>query len=94
MDPQNTKIMIVDDEENIVLALEYIFTSAGYEVRCFTNGADALEQVGGFAPEVVILDVMMPGMDGLKCRAMMRAPKSMWSSLLTTTTCSNVWKIY
>jgi DNA-binding response OmpR family regulator len=64
MDPQKTKIMIVDDEENIVLALEYIFTSAGYEVRCFTNGADALEQVGGFAPELVILDVMMPGMDG------------------------------
>ena len=64
MDPQKTKIMIVDDEENIVLALEYIFTSAGYEVRCFTNGADALEQVGEFAPEVVILDVMMPGMDG------------------------------
>ncbi len=64
MDLQKAKIMIVDDEEYIVMALEYIFVSAGYEVRCFTNGADALEHVGGFAPEVVILDVMMPGMDG------------------------------
>lgn len=59
------RIMYVEDEPDIQsvakLALEIL---GGYEVLLCGNGAEALDQVGGFAPSLILLDVMMPDMDG------------------------------
>jgi DNA-binding response OmpR family regulator len=58
------KVLIVDDEPNIVAALEYLLQRTGYEVRAASNGDDALRQIEGFGPDLVLLDVMMPQKSG------------------------------
>jgi DNA-binding response OmpR family regulator len=58
------KILIADDEPNIVVSLEFLMKQKGYVVRVVTNGEDALAAVGEFAPDLILLDVMMPRMSG------------------------------
>jgi len=58
------KVLIVDDEPNIVAALEYLLQRSGYEVRSASNGEEALRQVESFGPDLVLLDVMMPQRSG------------------------------
>ena len=58
------KVLIVDDESNIVAALEYLLQRSGYEVRSAPNGEEALQQVESFGPDLVLLDVMMPQRSG------------------------------
>jgi DNA-binding NtrC family response regulator len=60
------KILIVDDEENIRLILEHVFTDAGYRVETAADGLQALEKMKRFRPEIVLLDKNMPRMDGLE----------------------------
>jgi DNA-binding response OmpR family regulator len=58
------KVLIVDDEPNIVTALDYLLSRSGYEVRVASNGEEALRQVQDFAPDLVLLDVMLPRRSG------------------------------
>ena len=58
------KVLIVDDEPNIVLSLEFLMRKDGHEVRSAPDGARALALAEQFRPDLVLLDVMMPGMDG------------------------------
>ena len=58
------KVLIVDDEPNIVVALEYLMRQNGFEVRAARNGDDALVAAAEFRPDLVLLDVMMPVKDG------------------------------
>jgi DNA-binding response OmpR family regulator len=58
------KILIADDEPNIVVSLEFLMKQKGYTVRVATNGEDALHAVGEFAPDLILLDVMMPQLSG------------------------------
>ena len=58
------KVLIVDDEPNIVAALDYLLNRSGYEVRIASNGEEALRQVESFGPDLVLLDVMMPQRSG------------------------------
>ncbi len=58
------KVLIVDDEANIVISLEFLMEQAGYEVAVARTGEEALEQVESFNPDVVLLDVMLPGVNG------------------------------
>ncbi len=63
------KVLIVDDEPNIVTALEYLLAQSGYLVKVAQNGEEGLELVGSFAPDLVLLDVMMPRVNGYEvCR--------------------------
>lgn len=65
------KVLIVDDELNIVTALEFLLQRSGYEVMAATNGEEALKRVESFAPDLVLLDVMMPRISGYEvCRRM------------------------
>jgi DNA-binding response OmpR family regulator len=58
------KILIADDEPNIVVSLEFLMKQKGYIVRVETNGEDALHAVGEFGPDLILLDVMMPRLSG------------------------------
>jgi DNA-binding response OmpR family regulator len=58
------RILIADDEPNIVASLEFLMEQAGFEVKLAANGREALELVASFAPDLLILDVMMPEMNG------------------------------
>lgn len=65
------KVLIVDDEHNIVTALEFLLQKSGYEVMAAQNGDEALQRVESFAPDLVLLDVMMPRISGYEvCRRM------------------------
>ena len=69
------KILIVDDEENIVISLEFLIEQAGYELRVAKNGEEALAQVASFAPDLILLDVMMPKINGFEvCRRVREMP--------------------
>jgi DNA-binding response OmpR family regulator len=69
------RILIVDDEPNIVLALELLMKREGYEVRTVASGETAFSAVGEFRPDLVLLDIMMPGMDGYEvCRLIRSDP--------------------
>ncbi|MBE9520472.1 MAG: response regulator [Proteobacteria bacterium] len=56
--------MIVDDEPNIVLSLEFLMKKEGYEFQAVTNGEEALQAVKEKTPDLILLDVMMPRKDG------------------------------
>jgi DNA-binding response OmpR family regulator len=69
------KVLIVDDEQNIVTALEYLLEKSGYEVMVAENGEEGLARVESFAPDLVLLDVMMPKINGYEvCRRMRERP--------------------
>jgi DNA-binding response OmpR family regulator len=58
------KVLIADDEANIVTALEFLLQRRGYETRWAKNGEEALSEIERFAPDLVLLDVMMPRKSG------------------------------
>lgn len=60
------KILIVDDEPNIVLSLEFLMQQSGYQVAVARDGAEAMEKMAGFRPDLVLLDVMLPQINGFE----------------------------
>lgn len=71
------KILVVDDEKDLVVILEARLEAAGYEVIAAFDGAQALEKVKEKKPDLILLDVMMPKMDGYQvCRLLKFDEKS------------------
>jgi len=60
------KILVVDDEESIRFLYKEELEEEGYLVECAGNGEEALEKLLAFKPDLVSLDIKMPGMDGLE----------------------------
>lgn len=60
------KILVVDDEDRNLRLMELLLTSFGYDVLTASNGEEALEKVHDIPPDVILLDVMMPKMDGFE----------------------------
>lgn len=71
------KVLVVDDSALMRRRIGDILSAAGFEVETAADGAVALERLPTFDPDVVTLDVTMPGMDGLAClkRIMVEHPK-------------------
>jgi CheY-like chemotaxis protein len=68
-------ILVVDDEEEIRRVMRLTLTIAGYDVREAENGEKALESVHRNVPDLILLDVLMPGMDGFEvCRHLRAEP--------------------
>ena len=68
-------VLIVDDEPNIVLSLEFLMRQDGHDVRVARDGDAALAAVAERVPDLVLLDVMMPGRDGYEvCQAIRANP--------------------
>ncbi|MDQ3292194.1 MAG: response regulator transcription factor [Bacteroidota bacterium] len=76
---QNTnqyKIMVVDDDPDITELLQYNLAKEGYEVASAENGKDALDTAAKFNPDIILMDVMMPVMDGITaCRQLREKPE-------------------
>jgi DNA-binding response OmpR family regulator len=69
------RVLIADDEPNIVASLEFLMEQAGYEVKVAASGQEALELVASFRPDLVLLDVMMPGKNGYEvCQSLKSDP--------------------
>jgi DNA-binding response OmpR family regulator len=71
------RILIADDEPNIVISLEFLLKREGYEVVVATNGAAALASVREQRPDLAILDVMMPQRNGFEVCQDLRADPQM-----------------
>jgi two-component system, OmpR family, response regulator MprA len=69
----NKKVLLVDDDPEILSLLKKGLTLEGYAVETASDGPDALSRVPQFEPDVVVLDVTMPGMDGLEVSRKLRA---------------------
>ncbi|GAA4387209.1 hypothetical protein GCM10023186_32640 [Hymenobacter koreensis] len=73
--PAAPKVLVVDDEPNIVMSLEFLLRKAGYAVRIARNGTEALEALERESFGVVVLDIMMPDVDGYQvCRHLRQLP--------------------
>ena len=69
------KILIVDDEVNIVISMEFLINQAGYELQIARDGEEAMEKVASFQPDLILLDVMMPKINGFEvCRRVRANP--------------------
>jgi DNA-binding response OmpR family regulator len=69
------KVLIVDDEPNIVTSLEFLMLKCDYEVRVARDGEEALRLAEDFQPDVLLLDVMMPLCNGFEvCRRLRGNP--------------------
>jgi DNA-binding response OmpR family regulator len=66
------KILLTDDDELVLLSLEELMDSQGFEVHTASNGAEALAKAGNESFDLVVLDVIMPGMSGFEVCAKLR----------------------
>lgn len=87
---QNTiskeKILVIDDEEDILELLEYNLTREGHKVTCVSTGEDGLKLVRSTVPDLIILDLMLPGVDGLEvCRVLKNDPKTLHIPIIMLT---------
>ena len=71
-------VLIVDDEPNIVLSLEFLMKKSGYEVAIARDGEAALAAIAQRVPDLILLDVMMPKLDGFEVCQRVRANPA-WS---------------
>ena len=74
------KVLIVDDEPNIVISLEFLMQQAGYEIAIARDGQQALDALDSFRPDLVLLDVMLPHKTGFEICQMIRE-SSAWRDI-------------
>ncbi len=58
------QVLVIEDEPNIIEAISYILSRDGWEVKTHSNGHDAVETARARAPDLIVLDVMLPGKSG------------------------------
>lgn len=72
-----TRVLVVDDEPDLLELVRYNLTKAGYEVACVESGEEALAHTRKNRPDLIILDVLLPGLDGMEvCRILRRDPQT------------------
>lgn len=77
------KILLVDDEPDILEILEYTLKKEGYEVATASNGEEGLQRAEEFKPDLIILDIMMPIMDGVEVCRQLRAKPEFKNTIIT-----------
>ena len=78
------KILIVDDQPGVRRLLTETFREDGHEVRQAANGSEAIGLIGEFAPDLVLMDMKMPGMNGLETLRQIRASQSAVAVIMMT----------
>lgn len=69
----NRRVLLVEDEPNIIEAIRFILKRDGWEVEAHTDGSSAVRKITQVAPDLVILDMMLPGRSGMEILADLRA---------------------
>ncbi len=80
----NKKILVVDDEESIVTLLQYNLERSGYHVITASDGEEALKKAETEKPDLIVLDVMLPKLDGIEVCKELRQQKLMFPILMLT----------
>ncbi|MGB5315639.1 MAG: response regulator transcription factor [Robiginitalea sp.] len=83
MKKQDIKILLVDDEPDILEILSYNLSAEGYQVYTAKNGAEGVEKARKKFPHLIILDVMMPEMDGIEACELIRKSKGLEDTIIT-----------
>lgn len=82
MDNSLGKVLIVDDEQDIVLFIEYNLQRAGYETAKSYNGREAIREAKKFLPDLILLDIMMPEKDGMQTLKELRSNPDLESTII------------
>ena len=82
MKKTSTKILIVDDDPDIIEILTYNLSNEGYDVKSAVNGIEAIKKAKKFIPDIILLDVMMPEMDGIEACSNLREIESLSKSMI------------
>ena len=80
------KILVVDDEQSILNVVEAYLKPEGYEVHTATDGSAALASARAFKPDLIVLDIMLPGKDGIEVLTTLRRESNVYVILLTAKT--------
>jgi two-component system alkaline phosphatase synthesis response regulator PhoP len=80
------KILVIDDEPSIVNLVTAYLKPEGYEVHAATDGPSGLKAARVFRPDLIILDIMLPGMDGIELLSRLRRESEVYVILLTAKT--------
>lgn len=89
MDNKQIKILLVDDEPDILEFMEYNLKKEGYQVLLGKNGMEAIEIAKKERPDLIILDIMMPVMDGIEACRIIRSNSVMKNTIITFLTARN-----
>lgn len=89
MSNESSKILVVDDEPDILNILSYNLKKEGYSVEVANNGAEALEVSEEFNPDLIILDIMMPEMDGIEVCKELRKKQKFQNTIIAFLTARN-----
>lgn len=83
MKKRDIKILLVDDEADILEIVGYNLSSEGYQVITASNGVEAIEKAKKYKPQLIILDVMMPEMDGIEACEKLRGIPDLSNTIIT-----------
>ncbi len=83
MSSKTPRVLVVDDEPGIIKTLKAYLEAESYEVQAVTDGDSVLSAVQSFQPDVIILDVMLPGMDGIEVLRRLRQESSVYVLMLS-----------
>ena len=77
------KILIVEDEPNIVVPLQFLMERNGYQVAVASTGEEAIAKVISFIPDLILLDITLPGMDGFEvCQTVRNIPEQQHTKII------------
>ena len=82
MDNHNFKILVVDDEQDILEFVSYNLQKEGYEVTTAINGIEGIKKAKESVPDLIVLDIMMPEMDGVEVCRTLRADKQFDNTII------------
>lgn len=81
-------ILIVDDHPGNLKLLSYILTQQGYDIRTATDADEALRVLASFQPRLILMDLQLPGMDGLQLTARLRKDPAFSATIIVAVTAS------
>src|SRR5689334_21809680 len=89
MNPEKTLILLVDDEPDILEFMDYNLRKEGYQTLLARNGQEAIEIAAREKPNLIILDIMMPNMDGIEACRVIRSRPDLNNTMIAFLTARN-----